>query len=139
MHFKFVKIVNILQTYVVSIPKFILEFICGGYFIFCNLCKLCWKERVVVDRSSRRMMLLRGFSTKLHFEKIFFSVSVWPFLAFSRTQRSSDLYLKRTPRARVWFFVIFCAHCKHTCNFCKSYDGYQFRSKLVLELPNGIR
>ena len=66
-------------------------------------------------------------------------VSVWPFLALLRTQRSSDLYLKRTPRARLWCLVIFCAHRTHTCNFCKSRDGYQLKSKLVLELPNDIR
>ena len=66
-------------------------------------------------------------------------VSVRPFLALSRAQRTSDFYPERTPHARVWFIVFFAAHRTHTYNFCKSHDGYQFKSKLVLELPNGIR
>ena len=66
-------------------------------------------------------------------------VSVRPFLARSRAQRTSDFYPERTPHARVWFTVIFAAHRTHTYKFCKLHDGYQFISKLVLELPNGIR
>ena len=59
-------------------------------------------------------------------------VSVQPFLALSRAHRTSDFYLERTPHARVWFIVIFAAHHTHTYNFCKSLDGHQFKSKLVL-------
>ena len=66
-------------------------------------------------------------------------VSERPFLALSRAQRTSVFYPERTPHARVWFIVFFAAHRTHTYNFCKSHDGYQFKSKLVLELPNGIR
>ena len=44
-------------------------------------------------------------------------VSVRPFLALLRAQRSSDFYPERTPHARVWFIVILGAHRTHTCNF----------------------
>ena len=66
-------------------------------------------------------------------------VSVRPFLALSHAQRTSDFNLERTPHARVWFLVIFAAHHTHTYNLWKSHDGCQFKSKLVLQLPNGIR
>ena len=92
-----------------------------------------WEE---CGNFNETLILLYKISVKKFFwnqlKTIYQGVSVRPFLALSRAQRSLDLYLERTSRAHVWFLVIF-------CKFCKSHDGYQFRLKLALELPNGIR
>ena len=50
----------------------------------------------------------------LFFIHFFQGVSVRPFLAIPRAQRTLDFNLERTSHARVWFPAIFSAHHTHT-------------------------